>query len=57
MRKKPKKPEVTCADCHHHCVVQGKPACTYIPQKPNKPSYKFLKSMDICQDFWPIRRR
>jgi len=52
-----KKRNIACADCHHYCVVEGKAACTNIPQKPGKPCYKFLKSLDICQDFWQIKRR
>jgi len=47
----------TCADCHYFIRVNGRPGCTNIPQKPGKPCYKFLKSMNACSDFWPIRRR
>jgi len=44
--------EMTCLDCHHHCQVDGKDACTNIRQRPGKPAYKFLRALKPCEDFW-----
>jgi hypothetical protein len=49
----PKKQEPTCRDCHFWCEIEGKDACTDGPGKINGPGYKLLKSLKVCENFWP----
>jgi len=48
--------ELNCTQCHHFVLVEGKPACTNIAQKPGKQSYKFLKSLKPCEKFWKAKK-
>ncbi|GAJ12461.1 unnamed protein product [marine sediment metagenome] len=43
-----------CQSCHHFIRVDGRPACTNIPQKEGKPAYMFLKALKTCWDFWRV---
>ena len=52
----PKKNEPDCTQCHQFVRVESKPACTDIPQEPDKPCYEILKSLKPCWDFWKIKR-
>lgn len=48
------KKEDDCTQCHYYCRVEGRHACDNIPQLPGMKSYKFLKSLNPCEDFWGI---
>ena len=43
-----------CTSCHEYCRVEGKNACTKVRQREGKPSYRFLKDLIICKEYWRI---
>lgn len=46
----------SCKNCQEHFTIGKKHACKAVPLS-NKKGYKILKTLDICDRYWPVNRK